>query len=62
MRAGKEGILATPPPVTQLHCIALHCIALHTAELPWAGPALPPGAPSLLQAVISISATEGDLF
>jgi len=27
------------------------CIALHAAELPWAGPAFPPGAPSLLQAM-----------
>jgi len=28
-----------------------HSGTLHAAELPWAGPAFPPGAQSLLQAV-----------
>jgi len=28
-----------------------HSGALHTPELPWVGPAFPPGAPSLLQAI-----------
>jgi len=27
---------------------------LHAPELPWAGPAFPPGAPSLLQAVTQL--------
>jgi len=30
---------------------SLSCIALHTPELPWVGPALPPGAQSLILAV-----------
>ena len=39
-------ILALPLPITQMHCIALHA-----PELPWAAPAFPPGAQSLLQAM-----------
>ena len=42
MRAGKGWILAAALPSLS---------TLHAPELPWAGPAFPPGAPSLLQAV-----------
>ena len=41
MRAGKVWILAPVLPSG----------TLHTAELPWVGPAFPPGAQSLLQAL-----------
>ena len=44
MISGKGWILAPALPITQ-------CTALYASELPWAGPAFPTGAPSLLQAV-----------
>jgi len=42
MKAGKGWILIAALPSLS---------TLHAPELPWAGPAFPPGAPSLLQAV-----------
>ena len=52
MRAGKRWILAPALPVTQVTYI---CIA-YTWAPPWAGPAFPPGAQSLFQAMTCISA------
>jgi len=46
MRSGKGWILTPSLPVTQVYWIALHA-----PELRWVGPALPPGAQSLVQAV-----------
>jgi len=43
MRAGNGWILAPP--------LSGHSGTLHTPELLWVGPAFPPGAPSLLQAM-----------
>jgi len=44
MRSGKVGILVPLP--------SSHSAALHAPELSWAGPAFPPGAQPLFQAVI----------
>jgi len=43
MRVGKQGDLGFSP--------SGHPGSLHAPELPWVGPAFPPGAPSLLQAM-----------
>jgi len=45
-RSGKGWILAPP-----LWSLRGHCTELHAPELPWVGPAFPPGAQSLVQAV-----------